>query len=92
MSISGIVIRLHRDSELARAGRAALQTEPRIELGTATSDRIPAVLDTVDRDESKRLVSWIEELEGVANVDVVFVSTESDSAELLQKRESIHAD
>jgi len=78
MPISSLAITLSRDSALAEAARRALDTEACIEIGDRVGHRLPVVVDTVDRNEDRRVWEWLNGLDGVEFVDVVFIHFDDD--------------
>ena len=54
-----MVISTAPEGELRRRALAALLAEPRVELGAAQGDYLPAVLDTLTAEEGEELVSYL---------------------------------
>jgi len=73
--ISGLVLTLSIDPELAASAIEALQTHPELELGEMADRWIPV---TVCSGNTKAIHRWLEETPGIEMVDVAFVSTEQD--------------
>jgi len=73
MPISSLAISLSRDAALADDAARSMEQHPRIEVGRRVGSRLPVVVDTPDREEDKAVWAWINQLPGVAFVDVVFV-------------------
>ena len=85
MPVSALVVTLVEDPALVAATTAELRGDPRFEVGSealgpfeasAGERRLPVALDTADEDENRRAWRWLQELPGVAFVDVLFVSFE----------------
>lgn len=84
--ISGLVIHLSTtNDELAQEALQAIAQHPDFELGPRTKGPQPAVLETETSEESQQVTNWLNDLSGVAHVDVAFVhleeATVAESAE-----------
>jgi hypothetical protein len=73
MPLSSLLITLRDDGPEAAAALRELERHARIELGLRRGRRVAAVVDTPDAAEDQRLWAWLQELSGVAMVDVLFV-------------------
>lgn len=71
--ISGLVVYLTADAELAQATLSAIAEQPNLELGAQEDRRLPVVLETETASESQSLTDWLFEQPGVEHVDVAFV-------------------
>ena len=76
MPIASVIISPVPDRELRCRALAALLTEPRVELGEAQGDYLPAVLDTGTAEEGEELVSDLLKTAGILRVDVVSIHFE----------------
>lgn len=76
MPIASVVISTAPEGELRRRALAALLAEPRVELGDAQGDYLPAVLDTGTAEEGEELVSELLRTVGILRVDVVSIDFE----------------
>jgi nitrate reductase NapAB chaperone NapD len=74
--ISGLVVYLTADNDLAEATRYVIAEQPSIEVGVQEELRLPIVLETLTSKESQELTDWLNGLPGVQHVDVVFVHLE----------------
>ncbi len=74
--ISGLVIHLKIDEELARETVIAIKAEPTIEVGEPQGHKLPIVLECETPDESQATTDWLLSLPGVTHVDVVLVDLE----------------
>lgn len=88
MPVSGLVITFAPNADGGRAAWAALDQCPALELGVREGQRVAAVLSTGTEHENKAMWRWLNELPGVDHVDVVFVSTETESDDVIQNQES----
>ena len=73
MPISGLVITLSEQADLARSAVQQIRGNAQVRLGDREGRRIPLVLDTPDPSTDKRTWNWLNELPGVTWVDVVFI-------------------
>lgn len=72
MPVIGLVLNWSPDAS-AEAARRALQADPRFTLAPEPGQRgHAAVLDTDSRDADRAAWRWLESLEGVSSVEVVF--------------------
>lgn len=76
MPIASVVISTAPDRELRRLALATLLSEPRVELGEAQGDYLPAVLDTATAEEGEELVEALLQSVGVLRVDIVSIHFE----------------
>ncbi len=88
MAISGLVIQLENDPELAANALRILEGHPSLDFGEPAvwspngPNRVSAVLDTADSREDVVAFDWMKAVAGVASVDIVFVSLQhSDDRE-----------
>ncbi len=77
MPIASVVISTAPEGEFRRRALAALLAEPRVELGAAQGDYLPAVLDTLTAEEGEELVSDLLKTVGILRVDVVSIDFEA---------------
>ena len=80
MPVSGLVVSLSDQPALREKAMDAIRDEPRIEIGVTKSRRMAIVIDTASSDDDKQLWNWLQELPGVAFVDVVMVGFEESPA------------
>lgn len=73
MSISGLVVTLTGDPELAASSVRALAAEPRLRLGPRSGPRLAVVAETGSATEDRDLLERIAETPGVLAAHVVFV-------------------
>lgn len=71
MPVLGCVLHLSTEPDPRRRSLAWLAAEPRILLGEEDANRLPAVLDTLDRGEDRALWAAISALPGVTHIDLV---------------------
>ena len=71
--ISGLVVTLPSDEELAQAVMQSIQQQPVLEMGPRNVHRLPLVLETNCPTESQKITDWLFSLPGVEYVDVAFV-------------------
>ena len=78
MPVSGLLITLDSCSSAVDLAIANLTAEPRVQLGTQIGPLLPIAVDTMNREEDCALREFIEGLEGVRKVDIVFVGFDVD--------------
>lgn len=78
MAISGLVVTLVDDVPRAARAEAAIQAAGVFTFGEPIGPRRPVVLETASVEESRRWHEWLSALDGVAQVDVAFVSLEEE--------------
>ena len=72
--VSGLVVHFASPRHLD-AVQETLRLRSSFELGDATCGAgLPVVLEAPDSKESKRQLEWLEGMDGVSRVDVVFVT------------------
>lgn len=75
--VVSLVIRMHDELQSQEGVYAALRSRPEIEVGEAFGSWLPVVVET---GSPRELHAWLEELPGVAFVDVIFVEVVADLA------------
>lgn len=81
MPISGLVITLAEDPQAAELAKQAVRGHPRFTCEAMPDPRrLPAVLDTPDRHTDREDWDWLNALDGVRQVDVVFIHFEDHDA------------
>lgn len=73
MPISGFSITLAEDDAAAQASLDVMARDGRLEIGPRGGRRVAVVGETPTTYEDRALWMWLNELPGVAHVDVVFV-------------------
>lgn len=74
MAVSGLIVTLTEDAELAAAALRAISRDARFTLNEAVVDRrVAVVLDTPDPTADRAANDWLRALRGVEFVDVVLV-------------------
>lgn len=76
MSICGLVITLCPDQAEQDGARRTLASTPGLGLGQAVGRRLPAVLESRDRRHFERQWQALEQLAGVEQLELTFVSYE----------------
>ncbi|MCS7470321.1 hypothetical protein NZK35_27040 [Stieleria sp. ICT_E10.1] len=79
MPISGLVITFdqtfdHPDETLSR-----LRAEPAIEVGACDRRQCAIVVDTASQADDKKIYQWVQDLPGVAGIQVAFVGFDDDA-------------
>ena len=74
MWISSFVVTLPSEAEPAEAVLRALSAIPAFTLGERQGSRLPVVVETPDGSTSRYWHEWVEQLPGVIQVEVAFVS------------------
>jgi hypothetical protein len=80
MPISGLVITLNSDAELAAQAVATLSARPEFTPGERNTRWLPVAMEARDDGASRDLHDWLNALPGVDFVDVVFVNSDEDEA------------
>lgn len=75
-AVNGLLLSLSKNEDLAREAVQAIEQHPRIELGELNECWLPVVVDSMGTGDSHDVHEWIQKLEGVDFVDVVFASVE----------------
>ncbi len=78
--ISGLVIRLTTDEQLAEQTRQGIRQIASIDFGVQQGANLPVVLETETPGQSHDLTDWLNTLPGVEHVDVTFTSFEDETA------------
>ncbi len=86
MPISGLMVTLTSDAETSDAALRAMRDFDAIELGVRNGRRVAAVLDTPTDEHNRRAWRWLNDLDGVSLVDVLFVSFDEDANEPTAER------
>lgn len=80
MPISGLMVTLSADPELAAQARVRIGERGDLEAGELQDRWLPLVADTSDDREARELHRWLETLHGVDQVDVVMVGFEEPNS------------
>ncbi len=80
MPVNGLLLTLSPDPRLAELSRAAIATRPEVELGELQGNYQPLAVETADVRTAHEFHEWLESLEGVGQVDVIYVGFEEPSA------------
>lgn len=78
MWISSFVVTLPDNPDQAAAITSAIQSLPVFETGQKAGCRLPVVLEAENGSAARHWYKWVQELAGVVNVDVAFVSFEDE--------------
>lgn len=76
--ISGLVVRLSTDSQMADGAIRQICGETSIQIGVRRETNLPIVLETKTPGESRDVTNWLADLPGVAHVDVTFTCFEDE--------------
>ncbi|WP_220498165.1 chaperone NapD [Rhodopirellula sp. JC639] len=79
MPISGLVITFDPTSGDPDETISQLRCEPAIEVGVMDHQKCAIVVDTSSKAEDKRIYQWVQDLPGVASIQVAFVAFDDDS-------------
>ena len=74
--ISGLVVHLNSPNDAATL--AVLRRDAQLDLGQLSGNRLPVVIEAASPAECHEITDQLNELAGVAHVDVVFVDLESN--------------
>lgn len=80
MPISGLILTLNADAELAAQAVATLSVRPEFMPGERNARWLPVAMEARDDAESRDLHDWLNALPGVDFVDVVYVNFDEDEA------------
>jgi hypothetical protein len=80
MIISGLLLTLSDDAQLAKSAEAALRARPEFTLSERSQRWLPVVIEVDDVRASRDLHDWLNALPGVDFVDVVQVNFEEEAA------------
>lgn len=76
MPISGIVISFDCSPQEQLQTLEIIKQDSRFELGECKDHKVPGVLETPDQHDDRAAINWLNQLNGVSFVDVVFVHFE----------------
>lgn len=76
MAISGLVVILREDAEVADRALQALSSDPRLMLGERVGRRVPLVAETPSATQDADLWQDLLATPGIESVDVTFVSVD----------------
>lgn len=79
MPVNGLLLTLSPDERLAESARAAIAARPEVALGEPHGIYQPLAVETDDVRAAHEFHEWLESLEGVGQVDVVYVGFEEPS-------------
>lgn len=80
MPVNGLLLTLSPDARLAEQAREAIAARPEVLLGEAEGIYQPLAVETTDVRAAHEFHEWLEALEGVGQVDVIYVGFEEPSA------------
>ena len=80
MPVNGLLLTLSPDARLAEHTRAAISARPESSLGKPQGIYLPLAVETENVRAAHEFHEWLESLEGVAHVDVIYVGFEEPSA------------
>ena len=89
--IAGLTLTLDDDAVLAAEAIECLRAHAGIEVGERKNRWLPLVIEAGGAREVRDLHRWIEELAGVAYVDVVYVGFDEEEGEEPMKAASLGA-
>jgi len=81
MPISGLLITLSENATAAQQAVAAIAKHPSLEVGQCFGRWLPTCLDVCSDREGRAIHQWLESLEGVCFIDVVFVGFDDEGSE-----------
>jgi len=79
MPVNGLLLTLTPEPRLAEQVRTAIAERPEAELGKPEGIYQPLVVETADVRAAHEFHEWLEALEGVGQVDVIYVGFEEPS-------------
>jgi hypothetical protein len=79
MPVNGLLLTLSPDERLAGEARAMIAARSEVELGEAEGIYQPLAVETSDVRAAHEFHEWLESLEGVGHVDVIYVGFEESN-------------
>jgi hypothetical protein len=79
MPVNGLLLTLSPDARLAERACEEIATRPQVELGERLGIYQPLAVDTPDVRSAHEFHEWLESLEGVGQVDVIYVGFEESN-------------
>jgi hypothetical protein len=79
MPVNGLLLTLSPDARLAEQVCGHIAAQPQVELGERNGIYQPLAVDTPDVRAAHEFHEWLESLEGVAQVDVIYVGFEEST-------------
>lgn len=77
--ISSVIVIFDCTPKLREQSISRIAAHPALEVGKLVDDqKLPVTIDANDNQASETITRWMTSLDGVANVDVVYVHFESD--------------
>lgn len=80
MPVNGLLITLSPDARLAARACEEIAARPETELGERQGQYLPLATDIADVGEAHDFHEWLESVEGVRQVDVIYVGFEEPTA------------
>ena len=76
MPVNGLLLTLTTDARVAERAREEIAARPGVEMGAAQGIYQPLAVETADVRAAHEFHEWLESLEGVGHVDVIYVGFE----------------
>lgn len=76
MAVTGLIITLSGDPEASEEARRAMEGHDLLSLGEPNGRKVPVVADAPSQEDDMAVWQWLNELNGVDFVDVVYVDVE----------------
>ena len=92
MPVAGLALTLSESTPLVADAIAALEANSSVTVGKRIGRWLSVVLDTPDVKESRDLHEWVEAIEGVDYIDVVYVGFDDPSTDAEAKSGSLSRD
>ena len=89
MPVSGLLLTLNADQQLAAHTMAALSARAEFMVGEQTGRWLPVAVEAADETQSQQLHDWLTTLPGVEFVDVVSVHFTEETAEPTRNRSDL---
>jgi len=86
MAICALVITLSESPGLAHGALRRIAGDERLTLGRAAGSQLAAVLETASDDSDREALEWLQELPGVAQVEIASVFWDDESRESEESR------
>ncbi|QDV42071.1 hypothetical protein Enr13x_19140 [Stieleria neptunia] len=79
MPISGLVITFDQTFDDVGETIAMLRSEPTIEIGARDEQQCAIVVDTPSKADDKKIYQWVQDLPGVASIQIAFVGFDDEA-------------
>ena len=89
MPISGLVITFDQTFDRPDETISRLRAEPAIEVGACDRQQCAIVVDTGSQADDKKIYQWVQDLPGVANIQIAFVVFDDEAIDSSSTTDSV---